>query len=85
MTSKRIVEKLNTATHTRYAYQAVAQYDNRDAGHVCYGATKDEARAHARERTQMSIVVRRVRVTPDHYAAIAAGSPEADSLTYRIR
>lgn len=68
----------------RYAYQAVAQYNNRNAGHVCYGVTKDACRTRAGTRTSMSIAVRRVRVTPEHYTEIAKASIDADSLTHRI-
>ena len=54
----------------KYLYAAIAQYDNRDAGHVCYGRTKDEARTKARQRTTMSVVIRRERASHEHIATL---------------
>jgi hypothetical protein len=69
---------------TRYAYQAIGWIDNRAAGHVVYGTTKEECRARARRRTTVSIIVHRVRVTSEHYDQIAAGAADSDSLAHRI-
>lgn len=53
-------------------WAAIAQYSGRDAGHVCYGHTKDEARAKARLQTTMSVVVRRELVSISQVRALKA-------------
>jgi hypothetical protein len=49
----------------KHVYAAIAQYSGKDAGHVCYGLTRDEAREKARARTTMTVVVRREAITPE--------------------
>jgi hypothetical protein len=60
------------ARRKRVIYAAIAQHGGRDAGHVCYGRTKDEARLLARDRTTMSIVVRRELVSAEGLAQLVA-------------
>lgn len=53
-------------------YQAVAQFNGRDAGHVAWGATKAACRAAVsakRPAPQLSCRYTRVLVTPEQYAA----------------
>lgn len=57
---------------TRTIYAAIAQYSGRDAGHVCYGRTRDEAREKASHQTTMSVVIRRERATLAQIAALEA-------------
>lgn len=55
----------------RHAYEVIAQYSNRDAGYVGSATTREGAQRLQRT-TQMTTVVRRMRVTDEHFAAIAA-------------
>lgn len=59
-------------TQTRNIYAAIAQHSGRDAGHICYGRTKEAARATASARTTMTFVVRRERATDAEIAALVA-------------
>jgi hypothetical protein len=54
----------------RYAWEAIAQHDNRDAGFVCSGTTDARCRQLAAARTKKSVRVRRILATPEHYALI---------------
>ena len=60
-------------------YTAVAQYAGRDAGHVAYGRTPDEARRRARIRTAMTIRVRCERGIHESYvsALVVVGKIDA--------
>jgi hypothetical protein len=42
-----------------YLYAAIATVAGKPAGFICYGRTKDDARARARRRTTSSFVVKR--------------------------
>lgn len=57
-------------TNRQAIYAAIAQYGNRDAGHVCYARTKDEARTKATTHTTMTVVIRRELATPDQIDAL---------------
>jgi hypothetical protein len=58
----------------RYIYQAVAQYDGKDAGAIkgADARTKDQCRALARKLTRMTVAVRRVRVSQEQYDQAAS-------------
>jgi hypothetical protein len=56
----------------RTLWAAIARMDGKDAGHVCYGLTKDECRAKARQQTTVSFVIRRGRATQGQIAALIA-------------
>jgi len=60
-----------TTDPQRYAYRVVALFDGRDAGLVGLATTRDRA-ADLRRGTRLSSCVRRIRVSQDVYAAIAA-------------
>ena len=61
---------LPTPTTRHAIYAATAQFGGKDAGHVCYGRTADEARAKAKTRTTMSVVVKRELLTAPQLAAL---------------
>lgn len=55
----------------KYAYEVVAQFQNRDAGYIGTWRTKDEARTEGRKQCQrLPLAVRRVLLTPQLYARL---------------
>ena len=71
MGARRRTDTGGDAMKTHYIYAAIAQYGGRDAGHVCYGRTRDEAR-HGARRSQMSVVIRRERATDTQIQRLVA-------------
>ena len=55
-----------------HVWAAIAQFNGKDAGHVCYGRTRAEARAKARARTTTSVIIRRETMTAEDVAALVA-------------
>lgn len=53
----------------KYVYVAIAQFNGKNAGFVCFAMTKDSARDKTRGN-QMSIKVKRVMVSPEVYEEI---------------
>lgn len=51
-------------------YAAIARYDGRDAGHVCYARTSHEAREKAQQMTTMTTVIRRELATAKQIEAL---------------
>ena len=62
----------------RYAYEAIAQFSGKPAGHVCYGRTKEECYRRAHRVTSMTVRVRRCLVTFLHAQMLTAVAPGAD-------
>lgn len=55
-----------------HVWAVIAQFSGKDAGHVCYGRSRAEAREKARTRTTMSVIIRRETMTADDVAALVA-------------
>lgn len=68
-----------------YIWAAIAQHDGRDAGHICYGWTKSEARTKARAKTSRSFVIRREKASSESVAALEAAGKLSQTDDRQIR
>ena len=55
-----------------HVWVAIAQFSGKDAGHVCYGRSREDARQKAGTMTTMSVVIRRETMTAEDVAALVA-------------